>query len=327
MLIFSYGVVIYGKIYSPTINTPYGNCTITHSYNVSEIVNYDVVIISYHTDMSKIISANISRQIGTLWVYFSSESPIANYFNNDPGINMLMSYDGVADIWLPYGRYKLRNIPLQSYDAKFYDKSKMMVAIWAKCDSYRLRHLDELRKYNISVDVMSPSRIKGCGNIPIIRECDRGFGAHNSHYECVSILGNMYKFYFAMENSDCRDYITEKVWHTSFSNNMIPVVWGRKNRFADNLPPNSYINCADFSSTSECADHIFKVANNKDLYNSYHEWKIRYEITDLFLSEPSNTRYNDLCEYAIKNDLKEKRNIDMSIIRDPKTSCDMSYKF
>ena len=41
---------------------------------------------------------------------------------------------------------------------------------------------------------------------------------------CFRELGRQYKFYFAMENNDCSDYITEKVWHHCFEHNMVPLV-------------------------------------------------------------------------------------------------------
>ena len=40
-----------------------------------------------------------------------------------------------------------------------------------------------------------------------------------------SILGE-YKFYLALENSACADYITEKFFDTAFQNNAVPIVLG-----------------------------------------------------------------------------------------------------
>ena len=45
--------------------------------------------------------------------------------------------------------------------------------------------------------------------------------------KCFQELGRKYKFYVALENSDCDDYITEKVFRNAFESGMIPIVWMR----------------------------------------------------------------------------------------------------
>ena len=42
--------------------------------------------------------------------------------------------------------------------------------------------------------------------------------------KCFQELGSKYKFYVALENSDCDDYITEKVFRNAFQSGMIPIV-------------------------------------------------------------------------------------------------------
>jgi hypothetical protein len=59
--------------------------------------------------------------------------------------------------------------------------------------------------------------------LPMPPGCDRNAKAYDNE-ACFKLLGTQYKFYLALENSDCEDYNTEKVFRNSFSSGMVPVV-------------------------------------------------------------------------------------------------------
>jgi len=61
----------------------------------------------------------------------------------------------------------------------------------------RLEFAHQLQKH-IDVDIYG-----GCGT----KNCPRHSGDH-----CLEVLAKEYKFYLAFENSNCRDYITEKFY-------------------------------------------------------------------------------------------------------------------
>jgi glycoprotein 3-alpha-L-fucosyltransferase len=46
----------------------------------------------------------------------------------------------------------------------------------------------------------------------------------STQVRCFHELGSRYKFYLALENSDCDDYVTEKVFRNALKSGMIPVV-------------------------------------------------------------------------------------------------------
>jgi hypothetical protein len=72
----------------------------------------------------------------------------------------------------------------------------------------------------LEIDIMGPG---DCANFPTIPACAND-GLYANRHECFERLGHDYKFILAIENSDCVDYITEKVWFNAFKHNMVPLV-------------------------------------------------------------------------------------------------------
>ena len=84
-------------------------------------------------------------------------------------------------------------------------------------------------------------------------------------------LMRAYLFHLAFENSNEDDYVTEKLWGT-LESGTLPVYLGAPN-VKEHAPPHSIISWHDFNSTKELALYMNKVAANKSLYESYHEWR------------------------------------------------------
>lgn len=92
---------------------------------------------------------------------------------------------------------------------------------------------------------------------------------------CFNLLSSGYKFYLSFENSNCKDYITEKFFDNGLQNNVIPIVMGaRKQDYLATAPPNSFIHVDDFSSPKELAQYLHLLAQNETMYLSYFQWKI-----------------------------------------------------
>ena len=86
-----------------------------------------------------------------------------------------------------------------------------------------------------------------------------------------------YKFYLALDNSLCRDYVTEKFfWMADY--NVVPVVFDVHDNFKRLAPAKSYINALDFSSVKELADYLKLLDKNDDLYNEYFRWKNHFGV-------------------------------------------------
>ena len=90
------------------------------------------------------------------------------------------------------------------------NRTEFAAALISNCgrNSRRLEYIKELQKH-IVVDVYCK-----CGN----KKCpEQG--------DCKQLIAMKYKYYFAFENSICKDYITEKFFST-IKLNIIPVVLG-----------------------------------------------------------------------------------------------------
>lgn len=79
-----------------------------------------------------------------------------------------------------------------------------------------------------------------------------------------------YKFVIAIENSNCEDYVTEKLIE-AISSSSIPIVASRNGkpdyrRFA---PKHSFINVYDFPTIKDLSSYLIYLSNNETAYNEY----------------------------------------------------------
>jgi alpha-1,3-fucosyltransferase len=130
--------------------------------------------------------------------------------------NWTMTYRWDSDMISPYGYITpTGNVPLHPSDDQMklylskptvvnYAKGKTKMAAWfvSNCNSFSSRNevVDILQKY-IDVDVYGK-----CGTMTCPKKQDEDISSE----ECREMVANKYKFYFALENSLCRDYVTEK---------------------------------------------------------------------------------------------------------------------
>ena len=106
-------------------------------------------------------------------------------------------------------------------------------------DNLREKYVDQLRNY-IEVDIFGE-----CSGI----ECPRGMKD-----SCFANQGIHYWFYLAFENSNCPDYITEKLWRI-LDLPVVPIVMGGGNYRRD-APPHSVIDVNDFPHVKGLASYL-----------------------------------------------------------------------
>lgn len=95
---------------------------------------------------------------------------------------------------------------------KFTAKDHFQKTNFNRAQNNRLEFAKELGKF-IAVDIYG-----SCGTM----QCPR------TDPECFNMLERDYKFYLSFENSNCRDYITEKLWVNGLSRRILPIVVRKK---------------------------------------------------------------------------------------------------
>lgn len=127
------------------------------------------------------------------------------------------------------------------------DKDKDASVVWvvSNCNAYNARE-----KFMQELMNLMPVHSYGL--------CLRNRFNHTSEHMKGNIeLFSKYKFVIAIENSNCHDYVTEKLAHAVASGS-IPIVAGRdsKPNYLRFMPKNSYINIYDFKTVEDLVKHL-----------------------------------------------------------------------
>jgi len=131
--------------------------------------------------------------------------------------------------------------------------------------------------------------------------CLKNKFSHPSEHMTGNIqLFSKYKFVIAIENSNCKDYVTEKLVHAVASGS-IPIVAGRDGKpdYLRFMPKNSYINIYDYKTINEAVARIKSIASNKTEYESFIHFKRTHNYTREQLYKYSLTELIDLAKTII----------------------------
>ncbi|CAN8022419.1 unnamed protein product [Ixodes persulcatus] len=211
-----------------------------------------------------------------LWIFFTDESPLHTFMatkkykmSDYNGIfNLSMTYRSDSDIPAAYGRTvelsemeKSNMADLPNYATS---RNRMVAILGSNCGGPNKRwpYVRELAKH-VSVDIYGGCGTKTCPG-HFTRDCD---------------VMKDYKFYLAFENSNCREYITEKLWWNAFEKEVLPVVMGgSKEDYSRLCPPHSFIHVEDFEGPRHLAEYLKFLDSNHTAYNSYFAWKKKYRV-------------------------------------------------
>lgn len=141
------------------------------------------------------------------------------------------------------------------------NKTKKVAWFVSNCNAKnaRLEYAKELQKH-IEVDIYGR-----CGNL----RCARRDGE-----QCMDILRRDYKFYLAFENSNCKDYVTEKFFVNALGQNILPIVMGASVEDYEAVAPhNSFIHVDQFESPAGLAEYLHLLDDDDKLYNQYFQWQ------------------------------------------------------
>ncbi|KAK7099546.1 glycoprotein 3-alpha-L-fucosyltransferase A-like [Littorina saxatilis] len=207
------------------------------------------------------------RPEGQVWALFLLESPYhtAELPDGRLGLfNWTATYRHDSTIVAPYEKYVPFNASVLSRPpAKNYALGKTKKVAWfvSNCGAQngRLQYARELAQH-IQVDIYG-----GCGDLT----CPR-----HEQSRCFQMLDTDYKFYLAFENSNCRDYITEKFFINGLQHDVIPIVMGaHPDDYLRASPPNSFIHVDHFDSPKHLAAYLTKLDQDDRLFNQYFTWK------------------------------------------------------
>lgn len=269
-----------------------GHCSL--SDNTSDLSSADVVVFHHH-ELSYSLSAlplNVDRPVSQHWVWMSMEPPInnENLMQLNGLFNWTMTYRRDADIPIPYGK-TIRGEDNSSFQIPAPNRSCLISWVVSKYnpDQARAHVYQSLKKY-IPINVYGSWNKRPLTDknlLPTIAKC---------------------VFYLSFENSQTKDYITEKLWRNAFQAGAIPVVLGPSRATYEALaPPGSFIHVEDFKSIAQLAAYLKHVAADRQAYEQYFEWRHTHRIktyTDWrerlcqicvkYPSLPANRVYHDL---------------------------------
>ena len=178
---------------------PVTNCELTN--DKKRLDESDFVIV-WLTDQIEVEIPKKSRPLKQRWVAGIIESPIhtSSYAQFNGVFNFTADYQVESEFGINYESQKrfLWGLNTTFNDSHDYSQNKtgFMGALISNCGAWhnkRMEYINSLRKY-VDVTVYG-----GCG-IPCPKDVD----------DCREFISLRYKFYFAFENCNCKDYITEK---------------------------------------------------------------------------------------------------------------------
>ena len=158
------------------------------------------------------------RPEGQKWIFFTRESPQHIHLRLEDWkrhrLDYFMTYGRFGDIPNSYGYYDAHRPEIRAVDAQNWARNKSHLIAWvaSNCHGLSWKRKEFVQKLSeqVHVDVYGK-----CGNL----ECKKNTA------ECDKLISS-YKFYLALENSECRYYITEKFWKNSLEIGIVPLVYG-----------------------------------------------------------------------------------------------------
>uniref|UniRef100_A0AC34Q8W0 Fucosyltransferase n=1 Tax=Panagrolaimus sp. JU765 TaxID=591449 RepID=A0AC34Q8W0_9BILA len=215
----------------------HGNCSVQVFKDPEYAPLSEIVVVNANSRLE--MFENVAKNKNQIWIMELLESPVhtknLNFF--DGKINYTASYHADSDLPIPYG-FLVENQNSSELAPIFpSEKPKKAVFVASNCWTSNSRSLlvDQLSRH-YAID-----RLGACGNGRIPRK------------QLEKSLKTNYRYFLAFENSNCEDYITEKVF-TAFKHDLIPIVYGApKSSYENLLPENSFIFVEDFQSVNDLA--------------------------------------------------------------------------
>ncbi|XP_053498464.1 4-galactosyl-N-acetylglucosaminide 3-alpha-L-fucosyltransferase 9-like [Ictalurus furcatus] len=207
---------------------------------------------------------NMPRPHHQRWVWMNMESPdnSQRWAGLDGLFNLTANYQRDSDVWVPYGR--IREASEQDKPFEIPPKDKLVCWIVSNWNPNfrRVKYFNELSKH---INIWAYGR---------------HFNRYFSDDDYVATMSSC-KFYLAFENSDHKDYFTEKLFNP-MKFGTVPVVLGPpRENYEEFIPAESFIHVDDFKSPQELAEHLTLLDQNQEAYEQYFTWRQHFNVEGL----------------------------------------------
>ncbi|XP_011666344.2 uncharacterized protein LOC588755 [Strongylocentrotus purpuratus] len=222
--------------------------------------------------LSERLIKNLPRRVKVF--FYAMECPLMmSHWDDtlkDIQYHYTMTYHSDSDVYFPYGQY----VPGEPMDTevKNFAENKTGLLVWtaSNCNKTFWPRLEWVRNLEKLVDFDTYGK---CGKLtclpPLSPICTR--------------QQRVYKFYLALENAPCDEYVSEKVWTNSLMTGLVPIVYGgRREAYERVLPPNSFIHVSDFASQQELVDYLKMIDKNDNLYNEFFAWRREGRVEQVY---------------------------------------------
>lgn len=262
-------------------NCPY-KCDLTNDIRRSDAVIWNIVNPGTYSP-SKI-------EKNSIWILNTYFEPPRN--DNLKGlegrIDYIQSYRHDSDFIESRINYKPGKTP-----RAFNNKTRQVTWMVSNCSGKRMSVYKKLKK-GLQIDAFGrcfKDKDTGCGKA--------GPQGRLQDQKCIDNLLGKYKFYLAFENSECLDYVSEKITN-AFRYNAIPIVFGGlhgRSEFEKVAPPGSFIHVNDFKTIDGLIDYVNYLDRNDTAYNEYFEWTKHYSIQgNGYVSAAYNLNKVEMCK-------------------------------
>jgi alpha-1,3-fucosyltransferase 10 len=200
---------------------------------------------------------------GQLWVGWSMESRAMCPPLRDEELmamfDLTMTYERSSDVWCPY--FGPAHVPAYEQVPPPVETPARNPVAWL-C---RNRH-DQIGRVEFAADLMQHVAVDSFGDV--LRNRPERIGGGDARVD----LYRRYKFTLAFENSDCPDYVTEKLFDPLLAGS-VPVYRGTDTVAGLAPHPRSYVDARDFSSAAELGRYLTHLDAHDDEYQAFHAWR------------------------------------------------------
>ncbi|XP_058158741.1 alpha-(1,3)-fucosyltransferase 7 [Dasypus novemcinctus] len=238
----------------------YGAAHCRLSTNRSLLASADVVVFHHRELQTRQVRLPLAeRPRGQPWVWTSMESPShTRGLGRLRGVfNWVLSYRRDSDIFVPYGRLEPHTGPPPPPPP-----AKSGLAAWVVSNFQERQRRARLYRQlapHLRVDVFG-------------RAVRRPLCA-----TCLLPTVARYRFYLSFENSQHRDYITEKFWHNALAAGTVPVALGPpRATYEAFAPPDAFVHVDDFGSARQLAAYL--AGMNESCYGRFFAWRDRLRV-------------------------------------------------